>query len=241
VRLYKLTDENDKTHDGCQWGEGITHTAPGTGDLCGPGYIHAHTNPLLAVLLNPVHEQFNSDTMHFWECDGDVGKTDFDFKVGCTRLTTIKRIPIPVVTLEQWVRFGILSVLTVYHEPSYARWATGWLDGSDRSAATAMAVAHEAVQAVEEAWVAALEGAVNPKEVAATAGAVRAADAAAQAAAEAAQAEATAVSSEAAWRAARTAHMAARAAETAAVVADIDLIALARQAMGIEAVDYYHH
>lgn len=31
VLYYKLTDAHDRTHGGCQWGDGVTHTAPGGG------------------------------------------------------------------------------------------------------------------------------------------------------------------------------------------------------------------
>ena len=84
--LYKLTDAQAQTHGDTQWGDNVEHTAPGTGPLCSAGWIHAYTDPLLAVLLNPIHAKFSSPRL--WEADGDVGATDHGLKVGCTRLRT---------------------------------------------------------------------------------------------------------------------------------------------------------
>lgn len=153
--LYKLTDEKGKTYGGIQWGEGVTHTAGGEGGLCGPGWIHAYTHPLLAVLLNPMRGVFDPGTMRLWECEGEVGKTDYGLKVGCIRLTTLREIPVPNVTPEQRVRFAILCARGIYHEPGWNAWAEGWLAGTDRGADAANAATRAATSAWgEAAWVA---------------------------------------------------------------------------------------
>ena len=142
MKLYKLTNEQGRTYGETQWGAGITHTAPGRGDLCGPGWIHAYTDPLLAVLLNPIHANFNSPRL--WEADGEVGLSDHSLKVGCARLTTIRELPLPQITLEQRVRFAILCAKVVCTDRGWTRWADGWLDGTDRTAGTAAEVAEAA-------------------------------------------------------------------------------------------------
>ncbi len=151
-KLYKLTDKDAQTRNNCQWGENVTHTAPGTGPLCTSGWLHAYTDPLLAVLLNPIHGTFDPATMRLWEADGDVGATDHGLKVGCTRLTTVREIPVPQVTTEQRVRFAILCSLAVNTRwkgrATYKRWAQAWLDGSDRTCAAAAAADAAAAAAV---------------------------------------------------------------------------------------------
>ena len=149
MKLYKLTDEKGRTYGGCQWGEGVTHTVSGEGELCGPGWIHAYTDPLLAVLLNPIHGNFPSDTMHLWECEGEVGKTDHGLKVGCTACTTVRQLDVPQVTAEQRVRFGLLCAMRVYTDPGWVVWAQGWLSGEDRTESAARAAASAARSA---AW-----------------------------------------------------------------------------------------
>jgi hypothetical protein len=47
--LYKLTDKDGRTRGDTKWGEGATHTTDGQGDLCGPGWLHAYTDPLFHV------------------------------------------------------------------------------------------------------------------------------------------------------------------------------------------------
>ena len=164
--LYKLTDENGYTYGGCQWGKGVEHLAAGTGELCGPGWLHAYTDPLLAVLLNPIHANFRNPRL--WEAEGDVGKEDDGLKVGCTRLKTIREIPLPAVSLEARVRFGILCSKHTYEDPAWNAWADKWLSGEDQTKAEAW-----------EAW-AATRGATAASE--AVAAAARGATAAAEAA-----------------------------------------------------------
>ena len=111
MKLYKLTDKNDKTYNKTQWGENVTHEATGEGDLCTEGWFHAYTHPLLAVLLNPIHA--NLSNPHLWEAEGEIGNDDHGLKVGCKKLTTIKRLNLPEITSEQIVRFAILCALEV--------------------------------------------------------------------------------------------------------------------------------
>ncbi len=111
MKLYKLTDENDRSFGGCQWGPGVTKETNGEGELCGPGFTHWHTDPLLAVLLNPIHGNYDIEKAHLWEGEGEVVKEDCGLKVGCMKATTIRRVEMPVVTLVQKVKFGILCAL----------------------------------------------------------------------------------------------------------------------------------
>ena len=158
-KYYKLTNENDQTHGGCQWGENVTYKTSGEGGLCGSGWTHWYTHPLLAVMLNPIHGNFDLATAHLWESPDDqvAEKTDHGLKVGCTKGTTARRVPLPEVTLTQKTAFGILCSLEVYRDQSYVTWAENWLSGSDRSRqAAAWAAARAAEAAAEAAWAAGL-------------------------------------------------------------------------------------
>ena len=219
ARLYKLTDERHQTYGQTQWGPGVTHEGTGQGGLCGPGWIHAYEDPLLALFLNPIHAGFTRPVL--WEAEGEIDRRDHGLKVGCKKLTTLRIIPLPEISIEQWVRFAILCARRVETNPTWRAWADAWLDGSDRTAAAAEVVAAAAAAAAEavegtEAAAAAVAGAVAA-EAAAAAGAGAVAEAAAVQAAEAAAAavEAAAV----------------QAAEAAEAGADIDLIARAREAV----------
>jgi hypothetical protein len=246
MKLYKLTDENGMTWGRTQWGEGVTHEATGPMDapLCSNGWIHAYEHPLLAVLLNPIHADF--DKPRLWEAEGEIGLRDGQLKCGCRKLTTVRELSVPKMTTEQRVKFAILCAKTVEKGVAWNAWADGWLNGKDRSEEAAAAWAAEAAEAAARAaWAAAAEAAAWAAEATAwaaeaTARAAWAAEAAARAAeATAWAAEATARAAEAAWaaeaaRAARAAEATARAAEAAwAAVSDpkIDLIKIAEEAV----------
>ena len=214
MKVYKLTDEDDQTFNDTQWSAGTEHTADGKSkDLCNNHWIHAYPTPELAVLMNPVHANFTN--AHLWECDADVGLVLSD-KLGCTRLRTIKQIPLPVITIEQSVRFGILCAISVYDtwsasdtNAAWITWARAWLSGGSPSTASA-------VRSAESAW-------------AASAG--MAAYRSAESAVAAGMAE-SAVWAAAVWAAAGMAAEAGMAAYRSAESAvAIDLVALANQAI----------
>ncbi len=147
--VYKLTNSADRTHGSCQWGSGVVHKTSGKGELCGPGWLHAYEDPLIAVFMNPVHGDFNPDTMHLWRCEaGGEIKRDGQLKLGCTQLTTIEQIEVPKLTLEQRITIAILAAKKAYHEFSeWLIWADKWLSGENRSAEAANAAARSTVKA----------------------------------------------------------------------------------------------
>jgi len=165
--LYKLTDQSMQTYNGFQWALDKTETADGEGGLCGPGFLHAYTDPLLAVLLNPIHADIRCPRL--FRAEGTIKKTDHGLKVGCMEMTLIEELPLPVINNTQRIAFGILCAKEVYKDAGWTRWASNWLSGKDRAEAAAEA-------AVEAVWAAA--------EAAAEAEAARAAEAAAAEAAE---------------------------------------------------------
>ena len=145
---YKLTDENDQTRGGCQWGEGIGHETNGEGNLCGPGWLHVYTDPLLTVMLNPLHREDDLDTAHLWEveCEGQR-REDLGLKEGWTKVQAVRRMDMPQVSREQRIRFGILCAWEVYRDIVWRAWAKAWLDGARRRGAAQMAA--EAAAAAE--------------------------------------------------------------------------------------------
>jgi hypothetical protein len=206
MKLYKLTNQNCETWNHTKWGEGVTHTADGAGDLCGPGWLHAYEDPLIAVLLNPIHADIEYPILWGAEGSGEV-RRDGQLKIGVTSLTTIQRIDLPVVTTEQRAEFAIRCTLEVCTDPPWRAWAMRWLDGTDRSEATAEAARATARVAVAAEWAAA-EWAAEAAKWAAAEWAAEAAEWAAEAAAEAAEA-AEAAAWAAAWAAAKPVDLAA--------------------------------
>ena len=159
MKLYKLTDGNSQTMNKTQWGENVTHSGTGKGRLCGPGYIHAYEHPLLAAFLHPIHVGFH--TLQLWEAEGEVAKREGQLKCGCVTLTTIKQIPLPLLTTEMRLRFGILCALEVYKVPFFVTWANKWLSGEDRSLKGRRDVANAANEAAYDIITYAVTAAAN--------------------------------------------------------------------------------
>jgi len=150
TKLYKLTDENGRTHNQTQWGEGVTHSGTGKGGLCGPGFIHAYEDPLVAVFMNPIHADFPDPLM--WEAEGEIAIRNGQLKCGCVSLTTVREIPLPVVTTEQRIRFAILCAKEVCRDAEWNAWADKWLSGEERGKESAAAA--RAAASADAAWAA---------------------------------------------------------------------------------------
>jgi hypothetical protein len=133
--LYKLTDQNNKTHNETLWGPGVKRKATGKGyELCSDGLIHAYEDPLLAVFISPLH--VNCTYSKLWKAKTTCKKIVRDgTKVGVKSLTTLHEIPLPIVTTTQRVAFGILCAKKICSDPTWNEWANKWLSGEDRSAA----------------------------------------------------------------------------------------------------------
>ena len=104
------------THGGYQWQLGEWGEASGRGGLCGPGWFHAYTHPLLATLLNPIHANLRDPRLFVIEVDGQR-KDDRGLKVGFTKMRLVREMPLPAITPEQVVAFGIVCALEIYDAP----------------------------------------------------------------------------------------------------------------------------
>ena len=147
----KLTDLNGQTHGGMQWGENVTHRAEGDGTaFCSPDLIHFYSDPLLAVLHNPIHANFKKFLL--WEVEAEEPVyNDHGLKYGAKAVTTIKVIPTPDIPLDAKVRYGILCGKVAYQESSWNEWADNWLSGKDRSFPAAYAADASAAYAASSA------------------------------------------------------------------------------------------
>jgi len=137
--VYKVTDENSRTFGGCQWGPGHEHMARGGGKLCSARWLHAYPTELVAAFLHYCHRDYGPRPI-LWEADADIGKRDGELKLGCTRLKTIRPIAWPDISAAARVRAAILCARRVCRVPRWLAWADAWLDGTDRTTASAVDV-----------------------------------------------------------------------------------------------------
>ncbi len=159
MKAYKLTDQNNKTRGNTVWGPGISHTAKGGHDLlCSNAWIHFYTNPLIAVLMNPIHARF--DLPRLWECETAGEELHEPLKSGCKTLTTVKEIPVPVISPINKIAFAILCAKQVFKEEKWNIWADSWLSGKDRTTNAASAFANATNATNAAAYAAAYAAAV---------------------------------------------------------------------------------
>ena len=152
---YKLTDENMQTRGGFQWNLGKWYETSGEGELCNAGWFHVYTDPLLAMLLNPIHANFAKPGLFEAECEGSE-KHDHGLKVGVSRIRITKELPLPDISVNQQVAFGILCAKQLYAKSVWNRWADDWLNNINRGQAAAAAAwaAAEAEAEAAAAWAA---------------------------------------------------------------------------------------
>jgi hypothetical protein len=135
---YKLTDEDMTTFNNTQWAIREWKETSGGESLCGPGWLHCYTHPLLAAFLNRGHRAFQKPRLFECVVAGDSLK-DGSLKEGWTEMELVNEMELPKPTLEQFVRFGILCALTSYKDIAFATWANNWLNGINRTEDHALA------------------------------------------------------------------------------------------------------
>ena len=156
MKAYKLTNQDCMTQNNALWEVGVTKEislelqnkeAP----LCSESWFHFYKDPLLAVLMNPVHASIEDPRLWLAEASGLIKEEPL--KSGTTCLTIIKELKLPVISTAQRIGFGILCTKYVNTDPAWIAWADNWLSGKDRSKDTAAAAA--AYATVNDAFVAA--------------------------------------------------------------------------------------
>ena len=157
MKAYKLTTKDMTTHGDCKWTVGKWKETSGEGDLCGPGWLHYYSDPLLAVLLNPLHADIDGPRLWEIEAEGEH-KHDRGLKSGCTKMRLVREIDVPKISNTQRVAFAILCAKAVYKDNAFTVWADGWLSGKDRTiaAASAASAAYAAAYAADAIDLAAL-------------------------------------------------------------------------------------
>jgi hypothetical protein len=162
MKCYKLTDENMQTWNNTKWVLGEWHEPyyrDATANLCSGAWLHGYLDPVLAVLLNPIHADFNTPRLFEAEAKGEI-KYDGQLKFGCQKMRIVKELALPKIPLVKRVEFAIKLALKIYKNKDFVKWANNWLNDSDRSAESANA-AYDAAWAASYADNYATSNAVN--------------------------------------------------------------------------------
>jgi hypothetical protein len=153
MQYYKLTDQAMRTYNGFQWEFLKWEEAYGdpTQPLCTDGWFHCYDSPLLAVLHNPIHANIANPRLFEVEVAGDT-KDDNGMKRGFRKMRIVKELPVPEITVEQRVRYGILCAKAACTDPKFVKWADYWLSAEGSAAGISRAVAWATQAAVATAW-----------------------------------------------------------------------------------------
>ena len=147
---YKLLTQLLQSHNSFQWIINEWKTISGEGQLCSSGWLHCYTDPLLAVIFNPIHAHITNPLLFKCEVKGKT-KTDHGLKEGWSEMRITEQIDVPVITNIQKIAFSILCALEVYKEEKFVLWANNWLNNIDRSSESANSAAYAANNAAADA------------------------------------------------------------------------------------------
>ncbi len=155
MQLIKLTDQDMRTCNGFQWELRVWKEAPGTGELCSAGWLHAcEHGPELAIALNPIVVGIKHPRVFRAVGSGRVLR-DGQLKIGVQRLQLVEELPAPVIGAEALVRWAILCAREACRDGAFLAWSDAWLSGEDRSLEATVSVAAMTVwEATAAAWAA---------------------------------------------------------------------------------------
>jgi hypothetical protein len=95
-----------------------------------------YSHPLLAVLLTPEIRNprlFEAEWRGERAKDSGFGLYGLRNEVKVKELRLLKELPLPKITFDQKVAFGIYCALEVYSDKDFNNWAKKWLSGEDRT------------------------------------------------------------------------------------------------------------
>lgn len=134
-QAFKVTDHMNRDADGREWGAGVSHS-----DENG---LRCYSSPMLAALLNPLHERFRFPRL--WAASVDIDADPSAGIVECQEVTTLRQVALPTLAAEDFARFAVLCARVAYaggaREAEFSEWADMWLGGMDSSGVAARALA----------------------------------------------------------------------------------------------------
>ena len=124
--FYLITDQDNKTWRGVEWGENITHEEEN------PNYHFAvYNSPQAACYMYPFYEEIKNPKV--WTATGENPSRDEGFRTKFAKLTTVSPLSIMLPTRDQRITFGILCSMNLVMNPIFRDWAVKYLRGEDQT------------------------------------------------------------------------------------------------------------
>ena len=141
---YKLLSQDMKSYDNTEWklNEIKEKSDKSKIKMCSSDVFHCYAHPILAILFNPIHADIENPRLFKIKIDG-ICNEDATKQASHSQML-YRELPIPEITLNQKIAFGIYCALTTCKEEGFIAWAYNWMSGIDRSVDAAYAAAHDA-------------------------------------------------------------------------------------------------
>lgn len=96
MNVFKITSGKMMSANNTRWGENVSHQIihpqAGKGGLCSGNWLHCYQDMRQALLFNHQHANFSNPVYWTALAEGEFCIENHNFKMGCTRLTTLKRV-----------------------------------------------------------------------------------------------------------------------------------------------------
>jgi len=140
MRKYISTDTSGRTCSGIVVAAGRSVNRDGSLDLFQKISPDCYDSPETAALLGPAAgagDHYRLFTVDRWGVEGDAAR-------GYTVIRELQKVP-PLNPMQR-VTLAVAAIAQLYPQRDYRRWASAWIDGSDRSAESAAALQQSLVE-----------------------------------------------------------------------------------------------
>jgi class 3 adenylate cyclase len=143
-RGFLLTDHLNHDADGREWYERMSRTAYMATDGSETRF-RCYATPLMAGLMNGLERQYRLPRL--WEASVETDAPNRSAILLCNRVTVLRQAALPNLTGLHFARFAVLCARAgaegTRYEDDFGSWATGWLAGEDSSGAIARDLAED--------------------------------------------------------------------------------------------------
>jgi hypothetical protein len=118
--MYFVTNQENKTWRGLEWGENVTHSEENTNYQ-----FWVYESPLVAAFMSPMYDGITNPKIY--TCVGDTSTAKDHLRHRFKTLTSLKIHPNIVPTKSQSIIFGILAAINTVQTSLFSDWAKKYL------------------------------------------------------------------------------------------------------------------
>lgn len=125
--VYKITDANNCTMNGCLWLVGDRKVRSGT-KICEAGMLHCYDDPRVAAFMQHSHLAYYDEPYRLWKADAGGFHAEENTIHAYQEMEILEELPFPDVTpLESFI-FAVLVAKAFSRTPEFISWCNDILD-----------------------------------------------------------------------------------------------------------------